>query len=105
VKLARILRPKEPLEIKQLETPTTVETDVGLFGGALQSNLISIPTRAYRLIGSYTRNLIEIAELVSLAKSGIIKPVISDRFKLNQAAEAMSKLKEGKIIDKGVLNP
>ena len=72
MKVARILKPKEPLEIKQLETPATVETDmnflrrrarlvlVGLFGGASQLNLISMPTRAYRLIGSYTGNLSEI---------------------------------------------
>jgi alcohol dehydrogenase, propanol-preferring len=49
-----------------------------------------MPTGAYRLIGSYTGNLIEMAELISLAGRGIIKPVISDRFKLEQATEALS---------------
>jgi propanol-preferring alcohol dehydrogenase len=44
-------------------------------------------------------------ELISLADREIIKPVISDKFKLNQATEALSKLKEGKIIGRGVLNP
>ena len=60
---------------------------VGLFGGELRLSLVSMPTRAYRLIGSYTGNLNQLTELVSLAKRGIIKPVISNRFKLNQATE------------------
>jgi propanol-preferring alcohol dehydrogenase len=95
----------------------TVETDmqllrrrakvvlVGLFGGELRLNLVSMPTRAYRLIGSYTGSLSELIELVSLAERGIIKPVVSDKFKLDQATEALSKLKEGKIIGRGIINP
>jgi alcohol dehydrogenase, propanol-preferring len=78
---------------------------VGLFGGELKLSLVSMPTRAYRLIGSYTGTLSEMVELVSLAKRGIIKPVVSDRFKLDQATEALSKLKDGKIIGRGVINP
>ncbi len=78
---------------------------VGLFGGELRLNLVTMPTRAYRLIGSYTGTLADMTELISLADREIIKPVISDRFKLNQATEALSKLKEGKIIGRGVLNP
>ena len=95
----------------------TVETDmqflrrrarvvlVGLFGGELKLNLVSMPTRAYRLIGSYTGTLSDMVELVSLAKRGVIKPVVSDTFKLSQVTEALSKLKEGKIIGRGVINP
>src|ERR671931_2371701 len=95
----------------------TVETDmqllrrrarvvlVGLFGGALQLNLVSMPTRAYKLIGSYTGTLTDMVELVSLARRAVIKPVISDRFKLDQATEALSNLKAGKINGRGVINP
>lgn len=94
----------------------TVETDmqflrrrakvvlVGLFGGELKLNLVSMPTRAYSIIGSYTGNIQDMAELVSLANRKVIKPVISDRFKLDQATEALTKLKEGKIIGRGVIN-
>ena len=78
---------------------------VGLFGGELRLNLVTMPTRAYRLIGSYTGTLADMTELISLADREIIRPVISDKFKLNQATEALSKLKEGKIIGRGVLNP
>lgn len=95
----------------------TVETDiqllrrrarlvlVGLFGGELKLSLIAMPTRAYKIIGSYTGSISELVELVSLAKRGVIKPVISERFKLEQATEALSKLKDGKIIGRGVINP
>lgn len=95
----------------------TVETDmqmlrrraklvlVGLFGGELKLNLVTMPTRAYRLIGSYTGSLTDLTELVSLAKRGVIKPIISNRFKLNQATEALTMLKNGKILGRGIINP
>ena len=78
---------------------------VGLFGGELKLNLVSMPTRAYKIIGSYTGSISEMVELVSLAKRGVIKPVVSERFKLDQATEALSRLKDGKIIGRGVINP
>ena len=95
----------------------TVETDmqflrrraklvmVGLFGGELILSLVSMPTRAYRLIGSYTGTLSDMTELVSLAKRGVIKPLVSNRFKLDQATEALTMLKEVKIVGRGVINP
>jgi alcohol dehydrogenase, propanol-preferring len=78
---------------------------VGLFGGELKLSLVTMPTRAYKLIGSYTGTLSEMVELVSLAKRGIIKPVVSNRFKLSQTTEALRMLKDGKIIGRGVINP
>jgi alcohol dehydrogenase, propanol-preferring len=95
----------------------TVETDmqllrrraklvlVGLFGGELKLSLVTMPTRAYKLIGSYTGSITDLIELVSLAKRGVIRPIISNRFKLNQATEALKMLKEGKILGRGVINP
>jgi alcohol dehydrogenase, propanol-preferring len=95
----------------------TVETDmqilrrrarvvlVGLFGGELRLSLVTMPTRAYKLIGSYTGSLSDLIELVSLAKRGVIKPVVSNRFKLDQATEALQMLKDGKILGRGVIIP
>ncbi len=95
----------------------TVETDmqflrrrakvilVGLFGGEVKLNLVSMPTKALRLIGSYTGSIADVTELLSLAKRGVIRPVITDRFKLKQATEALSKLKEGEIMGRGIINP
>ena len=83
----------------------TVETDmqllrkrakvvlVGLFGGELKLNLVSMPTRAYSIIGSYTGNIQDMAELVSLANRKVIKPVISDRFKLSEVYRCIDKVK------------
>jgi alcohol dehydrogenase, propanol-preferring len=78
---------------------------VGLFGGELKLNLITMPTRSYKLIGSYTGSMNDLIELVSLAKRGIIKPVISNRFRLDEATKALSMLKNGKILGRGVINP
>ena len=95
----------------------TVETDmqilrrrarlvlVGLFGGELKLGLVSMPTRAYNLIGSYTGSLSDLIELVSLAKRGVIKPIISHHFKLSQATQALQMLKDGNILGRGVINP
>ena len=88
----------------------TVETDmqflrrrarlvlVGLFGGELKLSLVMMPTRAYKIIGSYTGTISDLIELVSLAKRGVIKPVVSNHFKLEQATEALNMLKDGKIL-------
>jgi alcohol dehydrogenase, propanol-preferring len=78
---------------------------VGLFGGELKLSLVSMPTRAYRLIGSYTGTISDMTELISLARRGVIKPLVSNRFKISQATEALSMLKEGKIVGRGVINP
>jgi propanol-preferring alcohol dehydrogenase len=78
---------------------------VGLFGGELKLNLITMPTKAFRLIGSYTGTLNELAGLLSLAERGVINPVVTDRFKLEEATEGLSQLKEGNIIGRGVINP
>jgi propanol-preferring alcohol dehydrogenase len=96
---------------------STVETDinflrrraklvlVGLFGGELKLNLITMPTRSYKLIGSYTGSMNDLIELVSLAKRGIIKPLISNKFRLEEATKALRMLKDGKILGRGVINP
>ncbi|MGH9983195.1 MAG: zinc-binding dehydrogenase [Nitrososphaeraceae archaeon] len=95
----------------------TVETDmqllrrraklvlVGLFSGELKLKLVTMLARAYKLIGSYTGSITDLIELVSLAKREVIKPIISNRFKLYQATEALEMLKNGKILGRGVINP
>lgn len=78
---------------------------VGLYGGELKINLITMPTKAYRLIGSYTGTLNELVGLLSLAERGVINPVVTNRFKLEEATKALSELKKGNIIGRGVINP
>jgi alcohol dehydrogenase, propanol-preferring len=78
---------------------------LGSFGGGLRLNLVTMLTRAYRLIGSYAGSLNDLIQLVSLARRGIVKPLVSNRFNLNQATEALQMLKDGKIVGRGVINP
>jgi propanol-preferring alcohol dehydrogenase len=78
---------------------------VGLFGGELKLSLVSMPTRAYRLVGSYTGSLNGLVELVSLAKRRVIKPLVSNNFNLEQATQALQLLKDGKILGRAVINP
>jgi alcohol dehydrogenase, propanol-preferring len=61
--------------------------------------------RLYGLIGPYTGTLNEMIELISSAKRRVIKPLVSNRFKLSQATEALTMLKEGRIVGRGIINP
>lgn len=78
---------------------------VGLFGGSLDLNLALIPLRAYTLTGAYTGKFADLVDLVALAKMGKIRSVVSKRFTLDQANEALEELKAGKVIGRAVLNP
>jgi propanol-preferring alcohol dehydrogenase len=44
-------------------------------------------------------------ELIELAKKGVIKPVISKRYPLDEANTALEDLKARKIIGRAVINP
>jgi propanol-preferring alcohol dehydrogenase len=55
-----------------------------LFGGQPRLNLVSMRTRAYRFVASYTVRLNELIGLISLAERGIIKPIVSHKFKLDR---------------------
>jgi propanol-preferring alcohol dehydrogenase len=78
---------------------------VGLFGGSVELNLALMPLRAFRIIGSYTGKYTDLVELVALAKKGVIKSIVSRRFKLDEANDALTQLKEGKIIGRAVIAP
>ncbi|MFQ5920763.1 MAG: alcohol dehydrogenase [Nitrososphaerales archaeon] len=78
---------------------------VGLFGGSVELNLALMPLRALRLIGSYTGKYADLVELVALAKKGVIQSVISRKFNLDEANDALTQLKEGKIIGRAVISP
>jgi propanol-preferring alcohol dehydrogenase len=78
---------------------------VGLFGGSIELNLPLVPLRAMHIIGSYTGKLADLGDLVALAKRGSIKNIVTRKYSLDQANEALQELKAGKIIGRGVLNP
>jgi len=78
---------------------------VGLFGGSLDISLVTIPLKAITIQGAYTGNYNDMLELIELAKKGIIKPVISKRYSLDEANTALEDLKQRKIIGRAVINP
>ena len=78
---------------------------VGLFGGSLDISLVTIPLKALTIQGAYTGNYNDMVELIELAKKGTVKPVVSQRYSLDQANDALENLKQRKIIGRAVINP
>ncbi|HEY7368229.1 MAG TPA: alcohol dehydrogenase [Nitrosopumilaceae archaeon] len=78
---------------------------VGLFGGSVDLQLVTIPLKEITIQGAYTGNYNDMVELLELAKKGTIKQVISERYTLDQATDALEKLKQRKIIGRAVINP
>ena len=78
---------------------------VGLFGGSLDISLVTIPLKAITIQGAYTGNYKDFVELIELAKKSKIKQVISKRYSLDQANDALENLKQRKIIGRSVINP
>ena len=78
---------------------------VGLFGGAVELSLVSIPLKAITIKGAYTGNYLDMMELLGLAERGVIKSVISKHYKLDEANTALEDLKARKILGRAVINP
>jgi len=78
---------------------------VGLFGGSINISLVTIPLKSLTIQGAYTGNYNDMVELIDLAKKGVIKPVISKRYSIDEANEALENLKARKIIGRAVINP
>ncbi|MCV0367177.1 MAG: alcohol dehydrogenase [Nitrosopumilus sp.] len=78
---------------------------VGLFGGSLEVPLVTIPLKSIVIQGAYTGNYTDMVELLDLARKGIINPVISKRYKLDEANNALEDLKARKIVGRAVINP
>jgi alcohol dehydrogenase, propanol-preferring len=78
---------------------------IGLFGGELRLNLVTMPNRAYRLIESHIRTLTDPIDLFSLAKRGTIRPLVSNQFRINHATDGLQMLKDRKLVGRGVINP
>jgi alcohol dehydrogenase, propanol-preferring len=78
---------------------------VGHPGGELKLSAVIMPRKAHRVIGSCNGTISDLIELVSQAKRGVVKPVVSNRFKLDQTAEALTMLSTGNIRGRGIINP
>ncbi len=78
---------------------------VGLFGGSLDISLVTIPLKSLTIQGAYTGNYADMVELLELAKNGVIDPIVSRHYSLDDANSALQDLKARKIIGRAVINP
>ena len=78
---------------------------VGLFGGSVELPLVSVPLKAITIQGAYTGNYNDMVELIKLAQRGVINPIVSKHYKLDDANIALNDLKNRKIIGRAVINP
>jgi len=78
---------------------------VGLFGGAVDLPLVSIPLKAITIQGAYTGNYSDMIELLDLVKRGVIKPIVSKRYSLDEVNAALEDLKNRKVIGRSIINP
>ena len=78
---------------------------VGLFGGSIEMSLVTIPLKSIIIQGAYTGNYNDMVELLDLARKGVINPMISKRYSLDDANTALEDLKARKILGRAVINP
>ena len=78
---------------------------VGLFGGSIALSLVSIPLKAITIQGAYTGNYNDMVKLIKLAQDGVINPIVSKHYSLDDANQALEDLRNRKIIGRAVINP
>ena len=78
---------------------------VGLFGGAMNLSLPTIPLRAITIEGAYTGSYNSLVHLIELAKRGVIKPLISKKYTLHEVNTAFDDIKNHKVIGRSVITP
>lgn len=78
---------------------------VGLFGGSVELQLVTIPLKSITIQGAYTGNYKDMVELVDLARRGVINPIISKHYGLPDSHAALEDLKERRILGRSVINP
>jgi len=77
---------------------------VGLIGTQIRTTLFPLVGREYTIQGSFWGNYNDLREVVELAKKGLIKHHI-EKFRLSEANDAISRLREGKVLGRAVLIP
>src|SRR6201994_1007604 len=78
---------------------------VGLFGGGATWALPLIPIKAVTIQGSYVGNLRETQELLDLVRARKIAPIPVTPMPLAKANDALTSLKEGRLVGRAILTP
>ena len=68
-------------------------------------SLVSIPLKAITIQGAYTGNYNDMVQLIKLAQDGVINPIVSKHYSLDDANQALEDLRNRKIIGRAVINP
>lgn len=76
---------------------------VGLFGGELKLPLPLMPAKSATLRGSYVGSLVELREVIALAKSGALPAIPIACRPLSEANAALHDLHDGKVVGRIVL--
>jgi len=78
---------------------------VGLVGGEMAIPLPMLPILGAEILGNFTGTLDQLREMVELARSGAVVPVVSDSYPLDQANEVLARLEKGQVKGRAVLVP
>jgi len=78
---------------------------VGLLGGAAQLPLPILPLYGTQIMGNFTGTLTELAELIQMAKNGVVAPAVAGSYRLEEANDVLAKLERGQINGRAVLVP
>ena len=78
---------------------------VGLVGGQMSVPLPMLPILGAEILGNFTGTLDQLHEMVGLAQSGRVVPVVSSSFPLSEANEVLARLEHGEIKGRAVLIP
>jgi len=78
---------------------------VGLAGGGMTIPLPMLPILGAEILGDFTGTLEQLKELVDLAQKGMVVPVVSESYPLEEANAVLDKLQHGKIQGRAVLTP
>jgi propanol-preferring alcohol dehydrogenase len=78
---------------------------VGLFGGEGKFPLPLFPLRAREIIGNFTGTIQDLAEMVELVQRRLVKPVVSETYRLEEVNLVLEKLVAGKIEGRAIVSP
>lgn len=78
---------------------------VGLFGGRMSIPVPLMALRAISLIGSYVGSIQEFQRLIDLVKTGTVASIPTSTRSLAEATQALSDLREGKVVGRILLQP
>lgn len=76
---------------------------VGLFGGSFSISLPLLPLKNISISGSYVGSLQDMAELMALARSGKLAPLVVEELPMSCACEALNNLRDGNVVGRVVL--